>query len=193
MTAEINKRGGGGLMQVANSYGASDNWLHGNTVDAQCYNIRNSMMHYFINRDNGFPLKEDIDCNTNPKGDHRPELRFDIDKRPVEKGIGFFAHYPEYLKPSSENLDPFNKVQFGSSLLPEKFYTGGVDAFWKNESLVKLATRPEVESLFEMTQQYYLEQRENLYKEQAEKVKGEKKLYEEQVEKWKREQQLLSV
>jgi len=180
MTAEINKRGGGGLIQLV-AYGASDNWLHGNTVDAQCYNIRNSMMHYFINRDNGFPLKEDIDCNTNPKRDHQPELRFDIDKRPIEKGIGFFAHYPEYLKPSNESLDPFNKVQFRSFLLPDKFYTGELDAFWKNESIVNEPC------------QYYLEQRENLYKEQAEKVEEEKKLYKERVEKWKLEQQLLSV
>ena len=28
-------------MQVANSYGVSDNWLHGNTVDAQCYSPTN--------------------------------------------------------------------------------------------------------------------------------------------------------
>jgi len=187
MTAEINKRGGGGLIQLV-AYGASDNWLHGNTFDAQCYNIRNSMMHYFINRDNGFPLKDDIDSNTNPEKDHRLELRFDIDKSPIEKGIGFFAHYPEYLKPSSESLDshsgkfhePFNKVQFGSSLLPEKFYTGEIDAFWRNETS------------FEESRQYYLKQRENLYKEQAEKVKEDKKLYNEQVEKWKSEQ-LLSV
>ena len=45
-------------------------------------------------------------------------------------------------------------------------------------------TRPDVESSFEESQQYYLEQ--------AEKVKEEKKLYEEQVEKWKQEQ-LLNV
>lgn len=58
------------------------NYLTANTVNAQCYNIRNSMMYYFINRDNGFPLKEDIDTHTNPDR-HQPEYSFEKNKRPL--------------------------------------------------------------------------------------------------------------
>ncbi len=108
MNIDINKRGGGGLIQLI-AYGAPDVYLHGNTGNPQCYNIRNSMIHYFINRNNGFPLKEDIDSNTNEKKDFTPERRFNIEEIfTIDKGIGFFAHYPDYLKPPIDNLVPFN-------------------------------------------------------------------------------------
>jgi hypothetical protein len=80
-----NKRGGGGLMQLI-AYGASDVYLTGITGNPQCYNIRNSMIHYFINHDDGLPVKEDLD----------------IDNSRI------FEHYPEYIKPSTNTLVSFN-------------------------------------------------------------------------------------
>ena len=87
------------------AHGDIGNYLNGNTGNPQCYNIRNSMIHYFINRNNGFPNKEDID--TCEDSDFTPERRFNIDQQPIEQGTGFFAHYPEYLKPV-DTLVPFN-------------------------------------------------------------------------------------
>ena len=42
------------------------------------------------------------------------------------------------------------QVQYGSSKLPEEFFTGEVDAFWRNETS------------FEESRRYYMEEREKL-------------------------------
>jgi hypothetical protein len=47
------------------------------------------------------------------------------------------------------------KVQYGSSKLPQKFYTGEVDAFWRSETS------------FAESRRYYLEERDKLRKAQA--------------------------
>lgn len=52
---------------------------------------------------------------------------------------------------------PF-QVQYGSSKLPEKFYTGEVDAFWRSDTS------------FEESRQHYLEERDKLRKAQASKT-----------------------
>lgn len=104
MNIDINKKGGGCLMQLLTS---GTVYLHGNTCNPQCYNIRNSMIHYFINRNNGFPIKEDIDTCEN--SNFTPELGLNIKEiSTIDKDIGFFAHYPDYLKPSTNTLIPFN-------------------------------------------------------------------------------------
>ena len=47
------------------------------------------------------------------------------------------------------------QVQYGSSSLPQKFYTGEIDAFWRNETS------------FEESRRYYLEERDKLRLRQA--------------------------
>ncbi len=49
------------------------------------------------------------------------------------------------------------QVQYGSSKLPQKFYTGEVDAFWRSETSLEESRR------------HYLEERDKLRKAQAEK------------------------
>ena len=49
------------------------------------------------------------------------------------------------------------QVQYGSSNLPQKFYTGEVDAFWRSETS------------FEESRRHYLEERDKLRQAQAEK------------------------
>jgi hypothetical protein len=54
-----NRRGGtGGMLQLV-AYGASDLFM-GNGGRALCANLRDSMMHWFVERDDGMPLLEDL-------------------------------------------------------------------------------------------------------------------------------------
>ncbi len=50
------------------------------------------------------------------------------------------------------------QVQYGSANLPQKFYTGEVDAFWRSETS------------FEESRRYYLEERDKLRKKQQQDV-----------------------
>jgi hypothetical protein len=54
------------------------------------------------------------------------------------------------------------QVQYGSSKLPQKFYTGEVDAFWRSETS------------FEESRRHYLEERDKLRKANAENAAGVK-------------------
>lgn len=74
----------GTLIQLT-AYGASDTYLCGNIgYDPQCYNVRDSIMNWFINKENGLPDKEDIEYNE------------------------IFTHYPNYLKPNNNILKSFD-------------------------------------------------------------------------------------
>lgn len=100
-----NKRGGGALMQLV-CYGAPDIYLSGNTFDAQPYNIRSSMMKWFINREDGLAEKDDLK-----------------DTRDIELN-GIFSHYPDYLKPSE--LKPFSVKKERAAVKIQKVWRNAI-------------------------------------------------------------------
>ena len=48
------------LMQLV-AYGCSGNYTVGNTGNPQCFNIRDSSMYYFVDREDGLPTSQDLD------------------------------------------------------------------------------------------------------------------------------------
>jgi hypothetical protein len=50
---------GGGLVQLI-AQGATNHFLTCGTTDPHCYNHRDAMMHWFVDRDDGFATQEDM-------------------------------------------------------------------------------------------------------------------------------------
>lgn len=87
-TNDINRRGGGGLIQLV-AYGAPDTFLCGNTGNPNYFNINDSIKNWFINNDDGLPEKEDIGTS-------------------IIESKSIFDHYPEYLKNHFTNQIPIS-------------------------------------------------------------------------------------
>jgi hypothetical protein len=82
-----NRRGGGGLVQLV-AYGAPDVFLTGNTGCAQGYNLRDSMMHWFVDRDDGQAVRSDLPTQSLPSRDRRAWF-----------GNNVLAHVPASMAP----------------------------------------------------------------------------------------------
>jgi hypothetical protein len=90
----------GALIQLV-AYGASDVFLVGNTGIPQCYNINDSIKNWFINNKHGYADTQDIEAY-------------------AQKIPSVFAHYPDYLKPSPNDLKPFSLKKEKSAVKIQK-------------------------------------------------------------------------
>ena len=70
------------------AWGAPDIYLIGNTSDPYSYNHRDAMMHWFIDREDGFASKEDM--------------------VPIVNMSSILDHVPRYSKPECDSLVPFS-------------------------------------------------------------------------------------
>lgn len=90
----------GGLLQLA-ACGVSDRyilaWEQGNE---ECSNKRDSMMYWFVERDDGFPLKEDLAHDDPFRGRilHAPDITLPFDIRREKAAARIQAWFKEALK-----------------------------------------------------------------------------------------------
>ena len=77
----------GGLMQLV-AYGAPDVYLVGNTGCAQSYNMRASMMHWFVDREDGQAILSDLPTSPGHLADFTSWMGNDV-----------LAHVPTCLAP----------------------------------------------------------------------------------------------
>jgi hypothetical protein len=88
---------GGGLMQLVNAYGAPDNFLFAHCVDEPPpSNTRDSIMHWFVGRRDGFARTCDISAT-----DRTIPAKYDD-----EDASGFFSHALQHQQPSKDVTQP---------------------------------------------------------------------------------------
>lgn len=86
MAAMYMSRCTGGLIQLV-AYGAPDVYLIGNTSSPHASNSRDSMMHWFIDREDGLAQKEDV--------------------MPWFEMPAILDHVPLIMKPHHDTITPF--------------------------------------------------------------------------------------